>query len=62
MRPKGNCFDIEFLQDIAELGIVKGEQIPNVPQTLFRKDLGGSTDKADLTCLNFLDKFAPYIN
>ena len=28
---KGNCFDIQFEQNVPELEIKKGEQVPNVP-------------------------------
>ena len=64
-RPKGNCFDIEFLEDIPEYGIKKGEQIPNVPQLMFRKDLeiNKNIDLEPASAgKNFMTKYAPYID
>ena len=45
---KGNCFDIEFDEDIPHLGIKKKEQVPNVPQPLFRKDFTEDKGPFDL--------------
>lgn len=71
---KGNCFDIEFLQNVFSLEIKKGEQIPNVPSYLFRKDLdcrpkygvslewGAAATYGSNGTMSYLEKFAPYID
>ena len=67
-KVKGNCFDIEFQQDIGELNIKRGEQVPNVPMCLFRKDfdtkingMGGEIGQTDDKAQSFLTRNAPYI-
>lgn len=73
---KGNCFDIQFEQDVPSLNIVIGEQVPNVPQILFRKDLetegenksdwnldtGNAPSIDGKKALSFMDLNCPYIS
>ena len=72
-KQKGSCFDVQFEQDVPALNIRKGEEIPNVPQCLFRKDLlagksdwnletGDAPSIDGKKALSYMDLNCPYIS